>query len=96
MLTPGLLAVIFLDVKDDFYNDAEEVFRADVNQEPLLVREVLSLPAWQSFRGYWSQVLGYSTYLNIQIRIKDFFHAKDSIFKNPKANSTLIYFFLKN
>lgn len=83
MLTPGLLAVIFLDVKDDFYNDAEEVFRADVNQEPLLVREVLSLPAWQSFRGYWSQVLGYSTYLNIQIRIKDFSMGKTAYSRIP-------------
>lgn len=47
-LTPGLLAVLLLDEKDDLYNDAKEVFGANVNQEP----KVLRLPALQSFKGY--------------------------------------------
>lgn len=51
-LTPGLLPVILLDEKDDFLNDAREVFRADVNQEQGLVRKLLPPPALQLLRTY--------------------------------------------
>lgn len=44
-----LLAVILLDGKDDFLNDAQEVFPADVNH--LLVRKSLPAPALKSFRS---------------------------------------------
>lgn len=41
ILAPGLLSVILLNEKDDFFNDAEDIFPADVNQEQLLVRKLL-------------------------------------------------------
>lgn len=45
ILTPGPLSVILLREKDDFFNDAEDVFPTDVNQEQLLVRKLLPAPA---------------------------------------------------
>lgn len=49
-VNPRLLAIIPLDEKDDFLNDAKEVFPADVNH--LLVRKSLPAPALKSLRIY--------------------------------------------
>lgn len=75
-LTPGFLPAILLDENDDFLNDAKAAFRADVNQEQLLVRKLLATLALQLFRSYRCHVLAYSRYLQMQIRFKDYSSGK--------------------